>query len=1099
MRCAACQTENRAERRFCSGCGEVLPIPCPGCGFANLEPELFCGGCGAKLHGIREIASSSEPDRRPITTLFCDLVGSTDLATSLDPEDLRELIRSYQQRATRAVTDFGGYVAQYMGDGILVFFGYPTGQEDTAERATRTALAIVDSIAGLDREIAMPLAVRVGIATGVVIAGDLVGEGAAEEAAIVGETPNLAARLQGLAGDNGIVVAESTHRLIERLFQCEDLGTVALKGFPKPQRVWRVVCGLQSGSRFEMTHAGGLARLIGREEELGVLERRWSQAKASRGQVVQLVGEGGIGKSRLVAEFKRRLAGERAAIFSVRCSPFHQHSALYPVVEFLSRWIGLSRDAEDAFAALEARLAADGLPVDESAPLLASLLGVPVPAGRHPPLALPPQRLRQLTHESICRWLLSAARRQPVLSIWEDLHWADPSTLDVLQGIVDEAADSRQLLVFTFRPDFVPAWERKPHLTSLVLRPLDTEQSLSLIDAITTGAPLPRETLEQVIVKADGVPLFVEELTHMVVEARDAAEASGAGPAPALAIPSTLHDSLMARLDRLASAKQVAQIASALGRRFSGVVLRATSGADEVALVRSLDRLVDTKILQRRGTGLAAEYEFRHALIQEAAYQSMLRKKRREVHCAAVTALNEHLPQIVEAEPEILAHHCTEGGLIDQAVTHWRNAGEKARARFANVEAVHHLQRGLELLRTLPESAERDVRELGLLIAIGLPLTATKGYASSEVGDVYGRARDLCMSFGNEPRFFPVLHGLYRFYFVRCELPAALEIVKRLLALAESGGDDGLLLEANRAVGFVLSMLGDCARAREHLGRAIEMYDPERHASHVTVYGTDPLVASLSNSAATVLWLQGEAQHAVRSLETALDCARHIGNPFNLAWTLNYAAVVHQHCGDVGATRAAADECIALSTKLEMPFWLAGGRVMQGWTRWREGRVAEGIAGMRGGIAMWRQTGAEVYLTYYLGLLAGALSEEGLVDEGLDVIGQARDHVARKQERWCEAEIERIRGELLRQARREQLLALGETDPADSFVRAIDLARKQGAIAYELRSLISLVRHEPSSANREQLADCVAAFREAADTCDLADARRLLVDLGDPA
>ena len=555
--------------------------------------------------------------------------------------------------------------------------------------------------------------------------------------------------------------------------------------------------------------------------------------------------------------------------------------------------------------------------------------------------------------------------------------------------------------------------------------------------------------------------------------------------------PGGPHGDERHRLDRLGRARELAQRASALGREFDQATLGWIAEEGEEDLGRRLAELVSAGILFRLEGDSGPAFRFKHALIQEAAYRAMLKGKRGEVHDRIAVALEKHRPELAEIEPEILAHHCTEAGRVPDAIRYWKAAGDRARARFANVEAVQHNRKALELLRTQPEGPDRDAQELGLLVGLGLPLTAMRGYASEEVGEVYGRARDLSLGLGMSPRVFPVLHGLYRYYFVRCHLRDALEIAERLMALAQAEDSEDLALEANRAIGFVLSMLGESAQARTHLERAIELYDPERHANHIAIYGTDPLVAARSNLAAAVLCLQGEPELALASSGEALRQARQIDNPFNLAWTLNYAAVVHQQCGDVEAVRATGEECIAVSERHDMAFWLAGGRVMRAWALVCEGRDGA-IDELRDGLQSWLRTGAEVYVAYYASLLADAHARLAQTEEGLEVVASALGHVARRQERWWEPELERIRGELLRQLDPQLRAQRGEPEPIDCFRRAREIAIKQGARALELRACMSALRLADDGPQREQLRSCLEAFGGSRATRDLREAAHLL-------
>ena len=761
--------------------------------------------------------AAPEAERRHLTVLFCDLVGSTELAGRLDPEDLRDVIRAYQDACAGAIVRFEGHVAKYMGDGVLAYFGYPRAHEGEAERAVCAGLQAVRAVGALTPCAGPPLQARVGIATGMVVVGDLVGEGAAQEEAVVGETPNLAARLQALAEPGSVVVGPTTRRLLGGLFDYADLGVHRLKGFAAPVRAWRVLGSGRAEGRFEARQAAGLTPLVGREHELGLLLDRWRQAAEGDGQVVLLGGEPGVGKSRLVRALREQLGEHSLTPLSHFCSPYHQGSALHPVIGLLERGAGLARDdpPERQLDKLEALLALATDDVPAVAPLLADLLGIPT-GGRYPPLALSPQRRKERTLAALLTQLEGLAARQPVLALYEDVHWSDPTTLELLDQIVDRVPGSRVLVLITFRPEFRPPWIGFAHVSLLTLNRLNKRQVAAMAERVAGGKALPPEVLEQIAAKTDGVPLFVEELTKTVLEAGLLQEEGDrytlAGPLPALAIPATLYDSLMARLDRLAPVREVAQVGAVIGREFGHELLTAVMPLHGEELAHALTELVDSELVFRRGTAPHATYTFKHALVQDAAYASLLRGKRQQLHARIAAVLEEQFLEVAEAQPELLARHFAEAGLGRQAIAYLQKAGDRAAERSAYAEAISHLSRGLELLQVLPDDPERTLQELDLRIALGSAFMATRGYAGAEVEATYLRARELCRQAGETSRLFPVLHGLYRFHHVRGELQAAREAGEQLLSLAEGLKDPALFVEAHRALGVPLFWLGDVPR-----------------------------------------------------------------------------------------------------------------------------------------------------------------------------------------------------------------------------------------------------------------------------------------------
>lgn len=700
-----------------------------------------------------------EAERRQLTVLFCDLVASVHLARQLDPEDWREVVRAYQTVCAEVIQRFDGYIAQYLGDGLLVYFGYPQAHEDDAQRAGRTGLDILAAMEPLNvrlaQERAIRLAVRVGIHTGPVVVGAMGGGGRQEQLAL-GDTPNIAARLQGLAAPNTVVVSAATWALIEGFFTCQALGEHALKGVEEPLRVYQLLEESGAQTRLDVASPRGLTPLVGRETEVAVLRERWAQARDGLGQMVVLSGEAGIGKSRLVMALKEQVADAPHTRWECRCSPYFRDSALYPLIDLSQRALQFGRDEspEAKLQKIAAGLGHYGLAQPETVALWAALLSVPL-ADPYPPLNLTPQRQKQKTFEAMVALLLALAAEQPMLFIVEDLHWIDPSTLEFLTLLIDQVPTARLLTLLTCRLEFHVPWGFRAHLTPLTLNRLPRPQVAQMVGRVVGGKALPPEVVEQIVAKTDGVPLFVEELTKAVLESgllREGEERYElTGPLPPLAIPATLHDSLMARLDRLATVKDVAQLGATIGRTFAYELLQAVSPLDEVTLQHGLRQLVEAELVYQRRVPPQATYTFKHALIQDAAYQSLLRSTRQQYHQRIAQVLVSQFPETAETQPELLAQHYTEAGLSAQAIPYWQRAGQRASERSAHVEAMAHLTRGLEVLNTLPDTPERTQQELVLQTTLGPALLATKGYAAPEVGQVYARAQELCQQVGETP------------------------------------------------------------------------------------------------------------------------------------------------------------------------------------------------------------------------------------------------------------------------------------------------------------------------------------------------------------
>jgi class 3 adenylate cyclase/predicted ATPase len=1042
-------------------------------------------------------SSTSEAERRQLTVLFCDLVDSTTLARQLDPEDYREVVRAYQATCTDVIQRFDGTIAQYLGDGLLVYFGYPQAHEDDAQRAVRAGLEILDALSPLKGRLAadkgMRLAVRLGIHTGLVVVGAM-GTGGRQEQLALGDTPNIAARLQGLAAPDTVVVSDATWRLVQGYFACDDLGPQPLKGVETPVRAYQVLGLSGAQSRLDVVSPRGLTPLVGREVEVALLRERWAQAQDGLGQVVLLSGEAGIGKSRLVLAMKEQVADAPHSRWECRCSPYFQDSALYPLIELASRALQFGRDEapEGKLQKLETALARYGLAQPDTVALWAALLSVPLTEA-YPPLHLTPQRQKQKTLDAIVALLLAQAAEQPVLFIVEDVHWVDPSTLEFLTLLIDLGPAARILTLLTCRPEFHAPWGVRPHLTPLTLTRLPRPQVPQMIVRITGGKALPPEVVDQIVAKTDGVPLFVEELTKMVLESGLLREGEEhyelTGPLPPLAIPATLHDSLMARLDRLATVKDVAQLGATIGRTFTYELLQAVSPLDTATLQQGLRQLVEAELVYQRGAPLQALYTFKHALIQDAAYQSLLRSTRQQYHQRIAQVLEGRFPETAETQPELLAHHYTEAGLSEAALLYWQRAGQRAMEHSANIEASSHFTAALALLKTLPETPERTTQELTLHIALAVPLIATKGYGAPEVAQAYSRAQELCQQVGENALQFSALRGVWNCHLMKAELQTAHALGKQLMRLARRGHDTALLVEVHRALGTTLLFLGELTSARTYLEQGIALYDPLQHRSLALRYGADSGIVCRLYLAWT-LWVLGYPDQALLNIHDTLSQARELAHSFTQAFALNHAAMIHMFRREKLVVQEQAEASMAFSTEQRVAQWLAQGTVLRGWALAAQGRGAEGIAQIRAGIVAWRATGAELIQPWNLAQLAEAYQQAGRVTEGLHVIAEALTLVEKTQERWWEGELHRLKGELL-------LAHIQDQREAEAcFHHALTVARHQQAKSLELRAAMSLARQWQQQgkhiAARDLLASIYSWFSEGFDTADLQEARALL-------
>jgi class 3 adenylate cyclase/predicted ATPase len=961
-------------------------------------------------------ASSASPEeraeRRQVTVMFADLVDSTALSARMDPEDLREVISAYQKCAAEAVQRFGGFVAKYMGDGVLVYFGYPQAHEDDAERAVRAGLALVAAVRDLKTRPA--LQARVGIATGLVVVGDLIGSGEAQERGIVGETPNLAARLQGLAEPNSVVIAESTRKLLGNLFELEDLGARDLKGVAGPVRAWTALRPSGVESRFEALHAGGLTELVAREEELDLLLRRWTKAKTGEGQVVLLSGEAGIGKSRLTAALFERLANEPHTRLRYFCSPQHTDSALYPVIGQMERAAGLAHGdtAQVKLDKLDALLGQTSTSKQDAA-LFAEMLSLPND-GRYPALNMDPQQRRQKTLEALTAQVEALSRQNPVLMIFEDAHWTDPTSLETFGRVVDRVRSLPVLLIVTFRPEFEPPWIGRPYVTALTINRLAQRDIEAMIDSVVGNKFIPAGVRHDIIERTDGIPLFVEEMTKSVLEAGSEEEAQRTAatiPSTTLAVPASLHASLMARLDRLGPAKEVAQIGAAIGREFSHSLVAAVTRKGEEELQSALDRLVAAGLLFRQGVPPHTTYFFKHALVRDAAYDTLLREPRRALHASIAETLKNQIAEIAQSQPELLAHHFTQAGMTEAAIEWWRTAGQRSLARSALLEGTEHLKRALDQIATLPAT--------------------------------------------------PALRG---------------EEIKLYVAFANA-----------------LALAGNLVDGKEHYDQALAIYDPTEHGPLTTRSGRDIRVALLASRSGCV-WLLGYPEASRNDAERALKTARETGQATTLFNASHQAISNYTFCGNYTAANAQIDELIALADEGGATYWKALGTAFRGSVFALTGKGSDAVQTITTALASLRSTAATLYEPFYLQYLAMVYAELGQPDDARRCIGDAIDKVEMSKEKWCEAEVHRIAGEI-------ELKSLApDPEKAEAyFDHALAVARQQQTKSWELRAAMGMARlwrdQGKRDGARELLAPVYGWFTEGFDTLDLKEAKTLLEEL----
>ena len=1076
---------------------------------ASLDDTGAESSSAARLPPSVASPRAAPAERRQVTAMFCDIIDSTALSGRFDPEDWRNMITGYRDTCRRMTERYDGFVANYSGDGIMVYFGYPKAHEDDAERAVRAGIEIVRAFTNRSDAQAEPLAVRIGIATGIVVVGDPSGDSTGEAAFATGQTPNLAARLQSAAPRNSLVIGASTRSLLRAKFEYEDLGHKELKGLLEPTQVWRVVGPSRIESRFAAGADMRLTPLVNREKEIELLLARWQQAKECNGQLVFLSGEPGIGKSRITQELRERIAGHRRYQVSFQCSPYYTSTPFYPFSEQLKSIIGIDREGSPArwLGNLEAAVAATTDRTALVVPLLAILLSVDV-GPQYEPLDLSPQRQKDETVTALVDFFMGLAHDQPVLMIFEDAHWIDPTSREVLDLLVDRIKDTSILVVVTGRPEFQTTWSSHSHITSLTLNRLGRRLRATMVACVAGAKKLPEEIVDEIIVKTDGVPLFVEELTKAVLESNRLREKDGrytlSGPLRELAIPATLTNSLMARLDRMEHFKQVAQIGATIGRTFSYQLLLAVAETPAERLELALGHLEDAGLIIRRGHAPVAIYSFKHALVQDAALSSLLHSDRKELHGRIAAALVCLYPERVEREPELLAHHLTEAGQSEEAVEFWLKAGTRAASTRANLEAITHLRRGLEILQSNRDMPNCEKIELALRIKLGVPLIAAMGFAVQEVEENYARAQELGRNLDDEQRTFAATRGLWVCYFIRADLRRAHLLGDQLLELAErahGGGaakeacqSTGLVIEAHRALGQTQLYEGGFLAARKHFECGISLYNADLHRSLVEAHGIDPGIVCLSYLG-YALWFLGYPNQAREWNERALVSAKGTRHPFSVAFAMTFTAYLCQHLGDVEGARDHAQSAMTISSEHGFRHWKYQSMMLRGWALAELGQVAEGLSEIRLGLEEYETMDSSLASSWFRCLLAKAYEKAGRPDAALRALDDACVTAESTGERFYLAEIYRLQGEMTLAHEAPGSVTTAE----ERFGSSLAVAREQGALSFELRTSVSLARLWRKLGRLQDTAELIrpisGKFREGHDSIDVKAAVRLITEL----
>jgi class 3 adenylate cyclase/tetratricopeptide (TPR) repeat protein len=1100
MLCSKCGAENPDGKKFCGDCGAALENRCTQCGADNPTGKRFCGDCGAALPAPSTRTQSSSParptaevhapsapsggiastdgERRHLTVLFSDLVDSTEIATHLDAEDWREIAAQYQRTAATAVTRFGGHVAKYLGDGLMVYFGWPEAQEDDAERAVRAGLAIVEDVDRLNERLAaehrVKLSVRVAIHAGSVV----MGHGGSAETDVFGDVPNVASRVQSAAEPDSVLITPAVHELVSGLFVVEDCGAHQLKGIERPLQLYRAIRHTVARRRTRNAAVHAPTPFVGREDEMGLLLGCWERAREGLGQLVLVVGEPGIGKSRLVEEFQVRIKDEPHLWVECAGEKFFQSTPFHAVTQILNQGLAWRGDESlgERVDQLERRLGLAGLKLTEAVPLIVELLTLPIPE-KYPALTSAPDQRRKRLLANLAAWVLNTARVQPGVVAIEDLHWVDPSTLELTQILVEQAATAPLLLLYTTRPEFRAPWPTRTHHTQITLNRLNRRHTREMVATVVARAALGQDLIDTLVDRTDGVPLFAEELTRLILE--------GDGRSVAHEIPATLQDSLRARLDRLGPAKEIAHVAAVIGREFSYELLRGVAPTSEVELRSALQKLVDAELIYARGIAPEATYQFKHALIQDAAYEALLKTRRRQLHHRVAEIITEKFPALAESQPELLARHWTEASEAEPAISAWRKAATAADARHAFKEAEEGYRQARAVLKTLPESSERDARELDLSSVLVQVLQVTRGYTAPETIEEVRHTRALAEKNGNLTQLVMQGFGTWAAANTSADFPRAAALADQILDLAQREGSPSCLAFAHQARLQARFYGGELLAAEEHFARFSSCVEAASGFRQL------PAAIVISMGYASLrAWMLGRADLARERMAQAVSFARDTKNPYDLAFGLFFESWLYRWLREPQRVEAAAGQVLAISEKNGFPYCIHLVRHCMGWALAELGKTGEGISLIRQGLVGMADVGARVSITGLLSCLAEAQSLDRRNDEALSTIEdtfQANPHELPYRPHMLV-----FRG-ILR-------LKLCQYEPAEvDFREAIMVAEKMGAKPFELRATTSLARLLRDTGRRDEartmLSNIYNWFTEGFDTADLKDAKALLIDL----
>ena len=1111
MSCGKCGTAIIAGSRFCGECG--APVGCASCGHTNNPPHFkFCSQCGASLSPTppepvpaqatvtNNQATNAEAERRQLTLLFTDLVGSTALSELIDEEELRDVIRRYQNVVNQKVTEFGGTIARFMGDGSLAYFCYPHSHEDNPERAVNAALQIVTALQEIDLGINYQLQARQGIDTGLVVVGDLIGEGPSEEWAVVGCTPNRAARLQGMAQPNEIVVSDDTYRLVRHAFDCRDLGPQALKGISKKKRVWRVEGHRVSEDRFGASHDDGLGPLIGRSEELQLLYHRWEKAKRGEGQIAVITGEPGIGKSRIVHSLRERLEDESAVRMTYQCSPYHTASALHPVIQQLTRSADFRRtdSAQVRRQKLCDQLSMLEIPSEKCVALFCDLLSIPVAQSPEVGKLGGQERRQELLRELVAQ-LRKLTQISPVLVVFEDVHWIDPTSQELLDLLVDEVASFRALILITARTGYESPWFGQPHVGVFSLNKLNHRECVAMIGGVAGGRNLPQGLVTQIVERTDGIPLFVEEFTKSALESDALVEHEGGYELDAntshLAIPATLLDSLRERLDKLNVAKQVAQVGAVLGREMPHDMLVAVSDLDPDLLSTAIQQLVDSQVVYRRGSLSSPTYVFKHALVRDAAYEGMLRSRRRQLHARIADVLVRQFPEISEENPEVVAQHYAAAEMLEQAISSWIDAGHRATGRSANMEAAEHFRKGAGLVESLPDSLTRKELELSVTTGLGAVLIYLEGPGSPVVRDAYIRACELQLSTGGEAtpcelQQFAALWGQWR---VSQNHGEALRVASQLLELAEQADESDQILQAHHALWPTLFFQGEFESSCQHVERGLLSYQAERHRAHAALFGGHDTAVCGYGQGALAQWMLGNPAEARQRCDRSLSIARSLEHAPSVAHAMDFEAMLLYYLRDAWVVKERSEQLALLSREHDFPDYHARAVAFEAWSQAVLRGDKDAPRRLSNGLDEQCSVGTVAVedLAVFLDMLAESYACTNALDAAGETLDKAMSLVEQSGVKHWLPSLWLRKAHLMQQAESvdldEQLACLGA---------AVDAARAIHSPSLELRAALAYADFSEREPVREEavvlIRDALCGFESNAWSAEIERANRLI-------